>query len=70
MAVARWFVLFAQMSEKYPDLQVPRCGNGGLMPVCCGRALQTSEQTFAGEVQGRWVGDRLVEFVVFFEVWR
>ena len=48
MAIARWFVLVAQMSEKVPDLQVSRCGDGGLTPVCCGRAVQTSEQTFAG----------------------
>ena len=51
VAIGRWFVLGAQMSEKVPDLQVPRCRGGGLMPVCCGRAVQTSEQTFAGPGQ-------------------
>jgi hypothetical protein len=51
VAIARWFVLCAQTSEKGPDLQAPRREDGGLTPVCCGRAVQTSVQTFAGPGQ-------------------
>jgi Fe-S cluster biogenesis protein NfuA len=36
------------MSEKVPDLQVPRREDGELTPFCCGRAVQTSVQTFDG----------------------
>jgi hypothetical protein len=37
MAIARWLVLCAQISEKGPNLQAPRCENGGLTSACCGQ---------------------------------
>ena len=37
MAIARWRVLCAQMSEKVPNLQASRCENGGRTTACCGQ---------------------------------
>ena len=42
--VARTLVLCARMSENVPDLQAPRCEDGGRTPAGRGHAVQASSK--------------------------